>query len=85
VSDFFFWIGLFVCSGDTDAVVPLTATRYSIDALNLPTVVSWYPWYDAKEQVSFIVVIVPASSIASSQPAMHALVYVVLCVILLWN
>uniref|UniRef100_A0A0E0HE28 Carboxypeptidase n=1 Tax=Oryza nivara TaxID=4536 RepID=A0A0E0HE28_ORYNI len=34
-------------SGDTDAVVPLTATRYSIDALGLPTTVSWYPWYDA--------------------------------------
>lgn len=41
---------IWVFSGDTDAVVPLTATRYSIDALNLPTVVSWYPWYDAKEQ-----------------------------------
>ncbi|EEC78874.1 hypothetical protein OsI_19232 [Oryza sativa Indica Group] len=38
---------LFIGSGDTDAVVPLTATRYSIDALGLPTTVSWYPWYDA--------------------------------------
>ncbi|KAL6624463.1 hypothetical protein ACP70R_031784 [Stipagrostis hirtigluma subsp. patula] len=36
-------------SGDTDAVVPLTATRYSIDALGLPTTRSWYPWYDNKE------------------------------------
>lgn len=33
-------------SGDTDAVVPLSATRYSIDALKLPTVSNWYPWYD---------------------------------------
>lgn len=33
-------------SGDTDAVVPVTATRYSIDALKLPTLVNWYPWYD---------------------------------------
>jgi hypothetical protein len=33
-------------SGDTDAVVPITATRYSIDALKLPTLVNWYPWYD---------------------------------------
>ncbi|KAH7547926.1 hypothetical protein JRO89_XS14G0040300 [Xanthoceras sorbifolium] len=32
--------------GDTDAVVPVTATRYSIDALKLPTVINWYPWYD---------------------------------------
>ncbi|KAK4798767.1 hypothetical protein SAY86_031093 [Trapa natans] len=37
---------IWVFSGDTDAVVPLTATRHSIDALNLPTVVKWYPWYD---------------------------------------
>ncbi|KAE9464174.1 hypothetical protein C3L33_03918, partial [Rhododendron williamsianum] len=28
------------------AVVPLTATRYSIDALKLPTITNWYPWYD---------------------------------------
>ena len=34
-----------VHSGDTDAVVPVTATRYSIDALKLPTLVNWYPWY----------------------------------------
>ncbi|OWM70172.1 hypothetical protein CDL15_Pgr026022 [Punica granatum] len=33
-------------SGDTDAVVPLTASRYSIDALKLPTLTNWYPWYD---------------------------------------
>ncbi|TVU18521.1 hypothetical protein EJB05_34625 [Eragrostis curvula] len=36
-------------SGDTDAVVPLTSTRYSIDALGLPTMASWYPWYDNKQ------------------------------------
>ncbi|KAJ0978228.1 hypothetical protein J5N97_013702 [Dioscorea zingiberensis] len=37
---------IWVFSGDTDAVVPVTATRYSIDALKLPTLTSWYPWYD---------------------------------------
>ncbi|XP_012460267.1 serine carboxypeptidase-like 27 isoform X2 [Gossypium raimondii] len=37
---------IWVYSGDTDAVVPVTATRYSIDALKLPTVINWYPWYD---------------------------------------
>ncbi|MFS7957727.1 putative carboxypeptidase D [Helianthus anomalus] len=37
---------VWVFSGDTDAVVPLTATRYSIDALNLSTIANWYPWYD---------------------------------------
>ncbi|CAD5184059.1 unnamed protein product [Musa acuminata subsp. malaccensis] len=37
---------IWVFSGDTDAVVPLTATRYSIDALRLRTLEKWYPWYD---------------------------------------
>ncbi|GFY84563.1 serine carboxypeptidase-like 27 [Actinidia rufa] len=37
---------IWVFSGDTDAVVPVTATRYSVDALKLPTITSWYPWYD---------------------------------------
>ncbi|KAJ3669133.1 hypothetical protein LUZ60_011083 [Juncus effusus] len=37
---------IWVFSGDTDAVVPVTATRYSIDALKLPTIVNWHPWYD---------------------------------------
>ncbi|XXG55045.1 hypothetical protein AAC387_Pa03g2780 [Persea americana] len=40
-------IRIWVFSGDTDAVVPVTATRYSIDALKLPTVINWYPWYDS--------------------------------------
>lgn len=35
-----------ICSGDTDAVVPITATRYSVDALKLETITNWYPWYD---------------------------------------
>lgn len=33
-------------SGDTDGVVPVTATRHTINALKLPTVTNWYPWYD---------------------------------------
>ncbi|OAY83473.1 Serine carboxypeptidase-like 27 [Ananas comosus] len=37
---------IWVFSGDTDAVVPVTATRYSIDALKLPTLINWHPWYD---------------------------------------
>lgn len=35
----------FFDSGDTDSVVPLTATRYSIGALKLKTLKNWYPWY----------------------------------------
>ncbi|PIA52994.1 hypothetical protein AQUCO_01000692v1 [Aquilegia coerulea] len=37
---------IWVFSGDTDSVVPVTATRYSLDALNLSTLIKWYPWYD---------------------------------------
>ncbi|XP_020397540.1 serine carboxypeptidase 2 isoform X2 [Zea mays] len=42
-------IRIWVFSGDADSVVPLTATRYSIDALFLPTITNWYPWYDDEE------------------------------------
>ncbi|KAJ4782398.1 Carboxypeptidase [Rhynchospora pubera] len=42
---------IWVFSGDTDSVVPLTGTRYSIDALNLSTATSWYAWYDGTGEV----------------------------------
>ncbi|XP_071698768.1 serine carboxypeptidase II-2-like [Rutidosis leptorrhynchoides] len=34
-----------IFSGDTDAVIPVTSTRYSIDALNLTTISPWRAWY----------------------------------------
>ncbi|XVE98617.1 hypothetical protein REPUB_Repub03eG0121900 [Reevesia pubescens] len=37
---------IWIFSGDTDAVIPITSTRYSIDALKLPTVKPWHAWYD---------------------------------------
>ncbi|XP_016514330.1 serine carboxypeptidase II-2 [Nicotiana tabacum] len=37
---------IWVFSGDTDAVIPVTSTRYSIDALKLPTISPWRAWYD---------------------------------------
>jgi len=36
-------------SGNTDVVLPVTSTRYSIDALKLPTVSPWRAWYDDGE------------------------------------
>ncbi|KAK9741555.1 hypothetical protein RND81_03G113100 [Saponaria officinalis] len=42
-------IRIWVFSGDTDAVLPLTATRHSISALKLKTVTEWYPWYDSEK------------------------------------
>ncbi|KAM3714376.1 hypothetical protein ACB098_01G329500 [Castanea mollissima] len=41
---------IWVFSGDTDAVVPVTATRFSLNHLNLTVKTRWYPWY-AGDQV----------------------------------
>jgi hypothetical protein len=35
------------CSGDTDSVVPVTATRFAISHLGLKIKTRWYPWYSA--------------------------------------
>lgn len=42
---------IWVYSGDTDGRVPVLSTRYSLNALGLPTIGSWHPWYH-NEQVS---------------------------------
>ncbi|KAL1532191.1 Serine carboxypeptidase-like 27 [Salvia divinorum] len=42
-------IRIWVFNGDTDSVVPVASTRYSINALNLTTLSNWYPWYDNKK------------------------------------
>ncbi|CAL5333692.1 unnamed protein product [Camellia sinensis] len=44
----------FFSGGDVDAVVPATATRYSIDALNLKVIKPWNPWSDDNGQGSFV-------------------------------
>ncbi|KAK9101741.1 hypothetical protein Sjap_018995 [Stephania japonica] len=36
---------IWMFSGDTDAVIPVTSTLYSIDALKLPTTSPWGAWY----------------------------------------
>ncbi|KAK4754954.1 hypothetical protein SAY87_008711 [Trapa incisa] len=36
---------IWVFSGDTDSVVPVTSTRFSLSHLNLPVKTPWYPWY----------------------------------------
>ncbi|KAL2976549.1 hypothetical protein AAZX31_13G015500 [Glycine max] len=42
------------CSGDTDSVVPVTSSRYSINTLKLPIQVPWRPWYSGNELVNGI-------------------------------
>ncbi|XP_071698767.1 serine carboxypeptidase II-2-like isoform X2 [Rutidosis leptorrhynchoides] len=37
---------IWIFSGDTDAVVPVTSTRYSINALNLTKIGPWRAWYE---------------------------------------
>ncbi|KAK9274582.1 hypothetical protein L1049_021831 [Liquidambar formosana] len=37
---------IWIFSGDTDSIIPVTSTRYSIDALGLPTVGRWHAWYE---------------------------------------
>ncbi|KAF7838138.1 serine carboxypeptidase 24 [Senna tora] len=36
---------IWVFSGDTDSVVPVTATRFSLNSLNLTIKTRYYPWY----------------------------------------
>ncbi|KAK6156621.1 hypothetical protein DH2020_010869 [Rehmannia glutinosa] len=38
---------IWVFSGDTDSVVPVTATRFSLSHLNLKIKIPWYPWYSS--------------------------------------
>ncbi|XP_025828780.1 P-(S)-hydroxymandelonitrile lyase-like [Panicum hallii] len=42
---------VWVFSGDTDTVVPLTSTRRSLAALGLPVKTNWYPWYMVPTEV----------------------------------
>ncbi|GAV83208.1 Peptidase_S10 domain-containing protein [Cephalotus follicularis] len=40
---------IWIYSGDTDSVVPVTATRFSLSHLNLPVKTRWYPWYSGTQ------------------------------------
>ncbi|XP_017250276.1 serine carboxypeptidase 24 [Daucus carota subsp. sativus] len=36
---------IWIFSGDTDSVVPVTATRFALSHMNLTVQTRWYPWY----------------------------------------
>ncbi|XP_073159107.1 serine carboxypeptidase-like 27 isoform X2 [Henckelia pumila] len=36
---------IWIFSGNADAVAPVPSTRYALNALNLPIITNWYPWY----------------------------------------
>ncbi|KAJ8751067.1 hypothetical protein K2173_016248 [Erythroxylum novogranatense] len=40
---------IWVFSGDTDSVVPVTATRFSLSHLSLTIKTRWYPWYSGNQ------------------------------------
>eukprot|EP00252_Welwitschia_mirabilis_P007122 TRINITY_DN1821_c0_g1_i1.p1 TRINITY_DN1821_c0_g1~~TRINITY_DN1821_c0_g1_i1.p1 ORF type:complete len:513 (-),score=54.54 TRINITY_DN1821_c0_g1_i1:56-1468(-) len=42
---------IWVFSGDTDSVIPLTSTRHSLNALKLPKLDEWHAWYGDDEEV----------------------------------
>ncbi|KAI5406889.1 hypothetical protein KIW84_053237, partial [Lathyrus oleraceus] len=48
-------IKLWIYSGDTDARVPVTSSRYSINTLKLPINSPWRPWYSGKEIGGYVV------------------------------
>ncbi|CAK8566821.1 unnamed protein product [Lathyrus sativus] len=48
-------IKLWIYSGDTDSVVPVTSSRYSINTLKLPINSAWRPWYSGKEIGGYVV------------------------------
>lgn len=48
-------------SGDTDGVIPVTSTRYTINALNLTTISPWRAWYEDGQviQLEKIMALIP--------------------------
>ncbi|GLJ45175.1 hypothetical protein SUGI_0950870 [Cryptomeria japonica] len=62
---------ILVYSGDVDATVPVTSTRYSINALNLPIEKAWYPWMDGNIDVGGYSVIYKGLIFATVRGAGH--------------
>ncbi|XP_057953394.1 serine carboxypeptidase 1-like [Malania oleifera] len=45
---------VWIYSGDLDARVPITSSRYSINSLKLPIVSTWHPWYTNSEVGGYV-------------------------------
>ncbi|CAI9286837.1 unnamed protein product [Lactuca saligna] len=58
-------------SGDVDAVVPVSGTRYSIDAMNLTVIKPWRFWTDARKQVAGYKVVYNGLTFATVRGAGH--------------
>ncbi|XP_057843141.2 serine carboxypeptidase-like 26 [Cryptomeria japonica] len=62
---------ILVYSGDVDASVPVTGTRYSINALKLPIEKEWYPWMNGDIEVGGYSVIYKGLIFATVRGAGH--------------
>ncbi|KAE9448492.1 hypothetical protein C3L33_19589, partial [Rhododendron williamsianum] len=60
-----------LCSGDTDAVVPVSGTRYAVDALNLTVTKPWHPWSDDADEVSGYTVVYEGLTFTTVRGAGH--------------
>ncbi|PSS29359.1 Serine carboxypeptidase-like [Actinidia chinensis var. chinensis] len=58
-------------SGDVDAVVPVSSTRYSIDALNIKVIKPWHPWSDNTGEVAGYKVVYDGLTFATVRGAGH--------------
>ncbi|PIN20451.1 Carboxypeptidase D [Handroanthus impetiginosus] len=48
-------IRIWIYSGDTDGLAPVTATKYSMPKLGSPVKTSWYPWYSRGQVGGYVV------------------------------
>ncbi|XP_059067725.1 serine carboxypeptidase 24-like [Cryptomeria japonica] len=64
-------VRILVYSGDVDSIVPVTGTRYSINALNLPIETKWYPWMNGDIDVGGYSVIYKGLIFATVRGAGH--------------
>ncbi|XP_071690091.1 serine carboxypeptidase-like 40 [Rutidosis leptorrhynchoides] len=58
-------------SGDVDARVPITSTKYSIDSMKLPIKTKWHPWFHQQEAAGFVQVYKGDLTLATVRGAGH--------------
>ncbi|XP_011624635.1 serine carboxypeptidase-like 35 [Amborella trichopoda] len=62
---------VWVYSGDTDARIPVTSTRYSLEILGMKTKVGWRPWFNEGQVAGFAQVYEGGLTFASVYGAGH--------------
>jgi serine carboxypeptidase-like clade 2 len=64
-------IKILVYSGDVDAIVPVTGTRFWLKELNLPVVSPWKPWIGSSKQVAGYATVYNGLTFATVRNAGH--------------